>query len=116
MNCAAGRSCAAGPGALPPPARVGMVVSATCLACGAYERANLVRVLVTGRALDAGGDVDAGRPGDAQRLPDVLRIQPAGKHERNRGIEVLEQVPVEALAQPARPGRIARRARVEQQP
>ena len=87
----------------------------TCRARGAYERADLVRILVAGRALDAGGDVDAGRPGDAQRLRHVLRIEPAGKHERHRGIEVLEQVPVEALAEPARPGRIARRARVEQQ-
>src|SRR6476620_2037365 len=79
------------------------------------EGADLVRILHAGRTFDAGRYVDAGRARDAQRLRDVCGIEAAGKHERNWQVESFEQVPVERLAEPARAGRLARGARIEQQ-
>ena len=46
---------------------------------------------------------------------DIAGVEPAGQHERHAGIKVLQQVPVERLAETARPGRLARRPGVEQQ-
>src|SRR3979409_355055 len=79
------------------------------------ERPDLVGILLAGGALDAGGDVNAARAGDAQRLGDIVGIEPAREHEWYADLEVLEQPPVEALAEPARPCRIARRAGIEDQ-
>src|SRR6516162_4522156 len=79
------------------------------------ERADFLRVLLAGTALDAGGDIEAGCCRDPQRLRNVLDIEAAGEHEGNARIEVFEQPPVEALAEAARTSRLARCARVEDQ-
>src|ERR1700675_4790407 len=84
---------------------------ARCLDEGAY----LIRVLRSGRALDAGGNIDARGARDAQSLADIAGIEAARKHERHTGIEIFKQMPVERFAEPARPRRRARRAGVEQQ-
>ena len=47
---------------------------------------------------------------------DVAGIEPAGEHERHAEVEALQEAPVERLAEAAGPRRLARRARVEQQP
>ena len=81
----------------------------------AHEGADLIRILFARRALDAGGDVDAGRARDAQRLADIAGVEAARQHERHAGIEIFQKMPVERPAEAARPRRLARRARVEQQ-
>ena len=91
-------------------------VCAPARARRADEGADLVGILLAGRALDAGRDIDAGRARDAQRLGDIAGIEPARQHERNTGIEILAAGPVERLAEAAGPRRLARRAGVEQQP
>ena len=83
---------------------------------GADEGADLVRVLLAGRALDAGGDIDARRARDAQRLGHIAGVEPARQHERNARIEPLSSVQSNGCAEPARPRGVLRRARVEQQP
>ena len=65
--------------------------------------------------LDARGHVDAGRARDTQCLGDVIGIEAAREHERHPGIDVFQEMPIEGFAQPARPRRLARRARIEQQ-
>src|SRR6266478_3241677 len=85
------------------------------MACRSDEGADLVRVLLAGGALDAGGDVDAGRGGDAQRLYDIESIEAAREDERYAGLKLLEQPPVEALAEPSRPRGLELRPRVEDQ-
>ena len=85
------------------------------LARGADEGANLLDILLARRALDAGGYIDARRAGHGQRLRDVAGIEAARQHERDAHVEALEQRPVERLAQPAGPGRLLWRARVENQ-
>src|ERR1700728_918140 len=65
------------------------------VAGGAHERPNLVRVLHSGRALNARGDIDAGSARKAYRLADIAGIQSAGQHERHTGLKVLQKAPVE---------------------
>ena len=48
--------------------------------------------------------------------PTLPASRPARQHEGHAEIEIFEQPPVERLAEAARPRRLARRARIEQQP
>ena len=81
----------------------------------ADEGADLVGILLARRALDPGGHIDAAARGDAQGLGDIAGIETAREHERHAGIEILQQLPVERLAEAAGPRRLARCAGIEQQ-
>ena len=80
------------------------------------RRENLFGILDTRRTFDPGRHVDRRRAGDAQRLGHVGGVEPAREHERNAWIDAGEEVPVEALAEPAGTRRLARRPGVEYQP
>ncbi len=82
---------------------------------GAHEGADFVGIFLARDALDAGGYIDAGRTGDTQGFADIAGIEPAGQHERHAGRDIFEKIPVEDFAEAARPRRLARRARIEQQ-
>src|SRR6476661_7825462 len=84
--------------------------------CSPDECADLVRILFAWRAFDARGYIHARRTCRAQRFHNVVRVKPAGEHERNASLDVLEKRPVEWLAQTAGPGRLLGRTRVEDQP
>src|SRR5262245_51248585 len=71
------------------------------------------RVLLSRRALHAGGDVDARRAGRLKRRGNVLRIKPARQEPGLRRCERGEESPVKGYAMAAWPGCVARRLRIE---
>src|ERR1700722_6416232 len=80
---------------------------------GTDEGANHVGILLAGGALDARGYIEAVRPGDAERLADIAGIETARKYERNAQREILQEAPIESLAETARTAGLARRPRIE---
>src|SRR6185437_13951066 len=84
------------------------------LPCGAHEGADFLGVLPPGRALDTRGNVDLGSARDPQGLRHIICIKAPREHEGNAEIEILQQMPVEWLAEATRPRRLARRTCVEQ--
>ena len=77
---------------------------------------DLIDVFHSGSALDTGRNVDPLCTGDPQRVADIAGIKPAGQHKRHAGLHVLEQMPIESVAEAAWAGSVARRVRIKQQP
>src|SRR6266851_5948512 len=85
-------------------------------ASGGEEGENLVRILHSGTALDAGGNIDRRRTGNTDRLGQHLCGQTAGQHPWAAPRPIRDQPPVESqTVAPRQSIRLARRLRVEQQ-